>query len=135
MQTQDGEYALAGSTYNIGAGKWDAWVIKTDCYGNVLWSQTYGGVGEDQALSLIMASDGEFVVSGSTTTFGVGAWDAWLFKISSVNDLSGTQSPTQSPTPTSFSSNSPFASLVLISIGSTAFVVLSLAVYFKKRVR
>jgi hypothetical protein len=33
---------------------------------------------------MIISSDGGFVLSGSTNTFGVGAWDAWLFKVSSV---------------------------------------------------
>jgi len=84
IQTEDDGYALAGSTYAFGAGLWDAWLIKTDSSGNILWSQTYGGIGDDQAISMIISSDGGFVLSGSTNTFGVGAWDAWLFKVSSV---------------------------------------------------
>jgi hypothetical protein len=101
MQTQDDGYALAGATYAFGTGLWDAWLIKTDSSGNTLWSQTYGGTGDDQALSLILDSDGGFVLAGSTNTYGAGAWDAWLFKVSTLNVLSGAQSPT----PASFSSN------------------------------
>ena len=78
IQTEDDGYALAGSTYACGAGLWDAWLIKTDSSGNTLWNQTYGGIGDDQFISMIISSDGGFVLSGSTNTFGVGAWDAWL---------------------------------------------------------
>jgi len=81
MQTEDGGYALAGAAYSV-ADVWDAWLIKTNTYGEVLWSQTYGGAGDDQAISAILTGDGEFVLAGSTNTFGAGGWDAWLFKVS-----------------------------------------------------
>ena len=84
IQTEDDGYALAGSTYAFGAGLWDAWLIKTDSSGNILWNQTYGGSGDDQAISITISSDGEFVLSGSTNTFGVDGWDAWMIKVSST---------------------------------------------------
>jgi hypothetical protein len=49
-----------------------------------LWSQTYGGTGDDQAISIIRTSDGGFVLSGGTNTFGAGRWDAWLIKVSTA---------------------------------------------------
>ncbi len=82
LQTEDDGYALAGSTYAY-AGLWDAWLVKTDSSGNILWSQTYGGIGDDQAISMIKTSDGGFVLSGSTNTSGAGGWDTWLIKVSS----------------------------------------------------
>jgi hypothetical protein len=84
MQTEDGGYALAGSTLCCGAGLWDAWLIKTDSSGNTLWNQTYGRTGDDQFISMITSGDGGFVLSGSTNTLGTGYWDAWLVKVSSV---------------------------------------------------
>ena len=84
MRTEDGGYALAGATLCCGAGLWDAWLIKIDSSGNTLWNQTYGGTDDDQFISMIMASDGGFVLSGSTNTFGIGYWDAWLVEVSSV---------------------------------------------------
>jgi hypothetical protein len=120
IQTKDG-YILAGSTYAFGAGQWDAWLIKTDSSGKYLWRQTYGGNGDDQATSMIMARDGEIVMSGTTNTFGAGGWDAWLFKISNDNDNA------------SFSL-SPLAliTLSLISIATLFIALWSAAVHFKK---
>ncbi|MCW3999956.1 MAG: hypothetical protein NWE93_06935 [Candidatus Bathyarchaeota archaeon] len=134
IQTPDGGYALAGSTYAFGAGYWDAWLIKTDTEGNVLWRQTYGGVGDDQAVSAVLTSDGSFVMSGSTTTFGDGAWDAWLLKVSSVKVNGDTQTPRLTEEP---SAPSPLVGLFPVCLGaagvSVVVAVLCVAVYFRKR--
>jgi len=97
MQTKDEGYALAGATYALNAGLWDAWLIKTDFSGNILWTQVHGGVGDDQAISLVLTGEGEFVLTGSTNTFGAGGWDAWLFKVMGTDVSSANQSPTQNP--------------------------------------
>jgi predicted secreted protein len=93
MQTKDEGYALAGATYALNAGLWDAWLIKTDSSGNILWTQVHGGVGDDQAISLVLTSEGEFVLTGSTNTFGAGGWDTWLFKVMGTDVSSANQSP------------------------------------------
>ena len=45
-----------------------------------MWSRAYGGAGDDLAFSVIEASDGGYVVVGSTTSWGAGGRDAWLAK-------------------------------------------------------
>ena len=56
--TSDGGFALAGHTDSFGAGQDDFWLVKTDMYGNLEWSQTYGGAGfGDYAYSLVETSD------------------------------------------------------------------------------
>ena len=50
---KDGGYAVAGSTSSFGAEIDDAWVLKLDAGGNVLWQKTYGGSGDDSAYSIV----------------------------------------------------------------------------------
>jgi hypothetical protein len=119
LQTQDGGYAMAGATVCFGAGFWDAWLIKTDSSGNTQWSQTYGGVSDDQITSMVMTSYG-FVLCGPTNTFGAGEWDAWLLEISGDTQHSATV-PSFNLSP-----------LGPLSIGSLAVLALSITVFIKK---
>lgn len=52
----------------------------------VVWSQTYGGIKEDCANSLIETSDGGYAIAGNTRSFGAGNEHFWLVK----TDGSGT---------------------------------------------
>jgi len=49
---------------------------------SVMWSQTYGGVGEEVAHSLVETSDGGYALAGYTRDFGApeGDGDFWLVK-------------------------------------------------------
>jgi hypothetical protein len=51
--TADGGFIIAGYTGSFGAGENDAWLIKTDSLGNEEWSNTYGGVLNDYAYSVL----------------------------------------------------------------------------------
>jgi predicted secreted protein len=87
VATADGGYALAGSTEFLGAGGEDFWLIKTDSLGNMQWNRRYGGIGNDVAHSLIATSDGGYVLSGSTESFGAGGNDFWLVKIDALGNM------------------------------------------------
>ena len=81
IQTTDGGYAVSGGTDSQGAGGTDAWVIKLDKQGNQVWDKTYGGSGNDVALSLIQTTDGGYAVAGATFTKGSGEVDFWVIKL------------------------------------------------------
>jgi hypothetical protein len=83
VQTSDGGYALGGITKSFGAGQEDFWLVRTNSAGNVLWNTTYGGIGIDEARSVVQTSDGGYALAGSTTSFGAGSYDFWLIKIAS----------------------------------------------------
>jgi parallel beta-helix repeat protein len=82
VQTGDGGYALAGYTNSSGAGSNDFWLVKTDSSGAMMWNKTYGGTGNDYALSLVRTSDGGYALAGYTYSFGAGC-RFWLVKTDS----------------------------------------------------
>jgi len=87
QQTNDGGYIIAGCTKSYGAGDRDAWLIKTNSEGDLVWEKTFGGSGRDEAESVQQTTDGGFIVAGYTKSYGSGGEDAWLIKTNSEGDL------------------------------------------------
>jgi hypothetical protein len=89
----EGGYAIAGTrnfTYYMPIGypekeiySGDAWLIKTDGSGSILWNRTYGGEGIDMAYSLVRTSDGGYTIAGGKGLSGYPVSynsDLWLIK-------------------------------------------------------
>ncbi len=83
IQTTDGGYAMTGSVFSYGAGAFDIYILKFDANGTFQWSKTLGGSQNEHAYSIIQISDGSYIVAGSTTSFGQGAEDMYIVKLSS----------------------------------------------------
>jgi uncharacterized delta-60 repeat protein len=91
IQSSDGGYVVAGETSSFGAGDVDIYVVKLDSAGNVQWTKTIGGSGNDFARSIIQSSDGGYVVAGRTRSFGAGYDDIYVVKLDSSGNVMWTK--------------------------------------------
>src|ERR1041385_1153361 len=72
-QTSDGGFIICGETKSFptsGSDTSNAFLLKLDNSGNILWSHQYGGNGRDAAWSVVETNDSGFVATGFTTSFG-----------------------------------------------------------------
>jgi hypothetical protein len=86
--TTDGGFVLAGSMTTVpikGNGGKDIYLIKVNAIGDVVWSKTFGGAGDEVVTRIKEGEDGTLVILG-TTTIG-GASSAFLIKTDRNGEL------------------------------------------------
>ncbi len=99
-QTTDGGYIIAGTSYSAdddvpaNHGSSDYYIVKLDATGAIEWKKSYGGSGDDVALSVIQAYDHGYVVAGySNSTNGDVANhhgnfnDCWILKLTTTGNI------------------------------------------------
>jgi hypothetical protein len=91
--TTDGGYIMVGKTYStdgdvtVNHGAYDAWVVKLNSTGSLLWQKTLGGMGDDGVLGIQPTPDGGYILAGDATstdgdvTGNHGQYDAWVIKL------------------------------------------------------
>jgi hypothetical protein len=77
-----GGYIVAGATYSFSAVQRDIFLLKTDEDGGTVWSRTFGSAGHDVAQYVQITSDGNFLLAGKTSSFGMGWDDFYILKVS-----------------------------------------------------
>lgn len=98
-QTTDGGFVIAGwSESNNGDvsgnhGSRDAWIIKTDSNGLIIWQKCFGGSSFDWANSVQQTSDGGYIVAGVSdsqngdVSGNHGIYDYWILKLDMNGNL------------------------------------------------
>ncbi len=95
ITTCDQGYALAGNTQPPGghAMNVDVWILKLDAAGRPQWRTSLGGTDTDYASYIFQASDGGYVVGGSSNLASgdvldkEGDGDYWIVRLDSLGKL------------------------------------------------
>ncbi len=85
---RDGGCVAVGLTQSFGAGYYDAFALKVNDLGEMVWAKAFGGGAYDAAYSVIQARDGGYLFVGSTESFGSGYSDVLIIKLDEDGNLS-----------------------------------------------
>lgn len=89
--TTEGNYIIAGYTTGFLDEVLDLLLMKLTPDGDTLWTRTYGGVDQDMGYCVNETSDGGFIITGATSSFGAGSSDLWLLRTDARGDTLGIQ--------------------------------------------
>lgn len=84
-KTNDGGYVTTGYTESFNNGNTDIVVSRLNAFGQILWTKTYGGAGNDVAWKIIKSSYGGFILGGHTSSAG-GFNKGFVMKIDESGD-------------------------------------------------
>ncbi|QZY55272.1 S-layer homology domain-containing protein [Crassaminicella profunda] len=98
VQTNDGGYIVVGyenssdGDFQQNKGDYDCWVLKIDNNFNKVWIKNYGGEGQDKGVSIKEATDGGYVVFGTSVVIERPPdiprnYNFWVFKIDEAGNV------------------------------------------------
>ena len=64
----------------------DVYLVRTNNIGDTLWTKTFGGDKHDQGRSVQQVTDGGYIITGFTESFGAGSDDVYLIRTDSAGD-------------------------------------------------
>lgn len=85
--TPDNGFLMVGSTSSFEQFDAQMYFVKLDSNGNVEWSKSHGGLGQEGGNSIIMTSDGGYLAAGYTNSWGYGGYDLLLVKLNASGNL------------------------------------------------
>jgi len=80
-------FVAAGYTNRMGAGSFDAYIVKTDFRGNTRWEKTIGMSGSEVLYSICNLPDGYVAAGEATSRIAHGDTDAYLLKVNKSGAL------------------------------------------------
>jgi hypothetical protein len=80
-ETLDGGFIISAYTDVSGSDRTDAYLVKTDGSGNLIWSKTFGGEGFEYGRGVCTTPDGGYIMVGQSDSFGVGDFQFEMYLI------------------------------------------------------
>ena len=84
--TTDGGYILLGYTYETDITLSRIYLVKTNAFGNEIWSKVYAGI-DKTAFSVQQTADGGYIVVGDTIRYAPVDEDFYLFKTDAAGNV------------------------------------------------
>jgi len=78
--TSDNKIIIAGFTFSFGFGGYDAYLMKLNLDGTLVWFHTYGGYTNDYAYNVKETPDLGYALTGRRSTNTIGSDDVYLIK-------------------------------------------------------
>ena len=91
VQCSKGGFAIAGygGSTTMGMVGGDAWLLRIDDAGNLLWDLIYGPQERNEVHAIIECSDGGFALAGQTGNQTQREFDFWLLRVADSLPISG----------------------------------------------
>lgn len=84
--TGDSGYAVAGVSQANGAGG-DMFIMKLNQQGAIQWQKNIFGVNAEVVTNIVQLADGNYIIGGTTSSYGSGCSDALMVKLDSLGNL------------------------------------------------
>jgi hypothetical protein len=86
-KTTDGAFAAVGYTYSFGPNEVNIYLVKVDADGDTLWTRALGGAGRDYGYGICQGPGGGCIVTGYTTSSGLGKEDVYVASVDGDGDI------------------------------------------------
>ena len=85
-ETSDGGFIMGGFQSDSSSSN-DIFIVKTDSQGNFQWQKAFGGTDNDYADAIKQTSDGGYIISADTKSWGLPDYQIYMIKIDSIGNF------------------------------------------------
>ncbi len=96
ISCSSGGYLICGNSETFTEGDLNMYLVRIDTDGNLIWSNSFGGIDWESSSDVVEKPNGDFILVGRTFSYAFGGSDAYVLQIDSNGDISSSLSFGQS---------------------------------------